>query len=522
MEDTAAISCLLVLFNLWCTILSQSPGPLVTLNDASKVRGQFVTAKNGKRVTEFIGIPFAEPPIGDLRFRRPVAKKPWRHVINATSLPRTCVQTSSEAFDKHFHGEQMWNPNTELSEDCLYLNVWVPNVLDPTHRLAVMVWIFGGGFWSGTSTLEVYDGKILASEENVIVVSMNYRVSIFGFLYLGREDAPGNAGLWDQLLALKWVKNNIQFFGGNPKAVTIFGESAGAASVSMHVISSRSHDYLQRAIMQSSSASAPWATKDPETSLERALLFSEACKCNVTIRDKDPKDYDKMMKCLRSLPSETLRKNEWITFDFCDFPWTPVVDGDFFTEHPKISLERGHFKNSQILVGTNFDESMYFIIYHHPHIYKVEEFFSKEDWVISDKLFELSAVHPRYGLLPKKLRKNPVVKKAILFEYTDWSLPGSAAKRQQGLDKMLGDYHFTCSVNEFAQHYTEHGGSVYYYYFTHRSSTQTWPEWMGVLHGYEINFVFGEPLNPNYKYTKAEQELSRRFMKYWANFARTG
>lgn len=119
----------------------------------------------------------------------------------------------------------MWNPNTELSEDCLYVNVVVPR---PRPKNAVvMLWIFGGGFYSGTSTLDVYDHRTLAAEENVVIVSMQYRVASLGFLYLGTPDAPGNSGLFDQNLALRWVRDNIHRFGGDPNKICLFGESAG-------------------------------------------------------------------------------------------------------------------------------------------------------------------------------------------------------------------------------------------------------------------------------------------------------
>jgi carboxylesterase type B len=136
-----------------------------------------------------------------------------------------------------------------------------------------MVWIFGGGFWSGTSTLPVYDGKILSTEEDIILVSMNYRVSLFGFLYLGREEAPGNMGLWDQHLALKWTKANIALFGGDPETITIFGESAGGASVTFHVLSPQSQPLFKRAITQSGSATSPWALEPPKVSCTFVTLM---------------------------------------------------------------------------------------------------------------------------------------------------------------------------------------------------------------------------------------------------------
>lgn len=125
----------------------------------------------------------------------------------------------------NFSGSQMWNANTELSEDCLYLNVVVPR--PRPKKATVMVWIYGGGFYSGTSTLDVYDLQTLAAEENVIMVSMQYRVASLGFLYSGKDDAPGSVGLLDQTLALKWIQRNIHKFGGDPNKVCLFGESAG-------------------------------------------------------------------------------------------------------------------------------------------------------------------------------------------------------------------------------------------------------------------------------------------------------
>lgn len=174
-----------------------------------------------------------------------------------------------------------------MSEDCLYLNIYVPGRIDSSKRLPVMIWIYGGGFWSGCASLDVYDGKILASEEDVIIVSMNYRVSTFGFLYLAKEEAPGNMGLWDQLLAIKWTHKHIAEFGGDPEKITLFGESAGnlikvGSKHSAHfrgsfyqhahykvvfnsynylaacLFSERSTPYFQRAILQSGSATSPW------------------------------------------------------------------------------------------------------------------------------------------------------------------------------------------------------------------------------------------------------------------------
>ncbi|WKY15850.1 hypothetical protein Q1695_000938 [Nippostrongylus brasiliensis] len=489
---------------------------LLYLHDGSPLFGEEVISPNGKHLTQFVGIPFAEPPIGNLRFRKPKPKQPWRTPLNATILPNSCIQSYDTYFGE-FYGATMWNANTPTSEDCLYMNIFVPGKIDPNKRLAVMVWVYGGGFWSGTSTLEVYDGRILPVEENVILVSMNYRVSMFGFLYLGRREAPGNMGLWDQQLALKWVHKNIDVFGGDPNRIVLFGESAGAASVNMHMLSARSTPYFQRAIIQSGAATAPWAIEPREVALARTIVLYNAMKCgNMSLQNPD---YDKILDCFQRADADLIRENEWAPVrEFADFPWVPVVDGDFLVESAHTSLRQGNFKRTQLLAGSNFDESIYFIIYQLPNIFPVQEFFTKRDFV-PDRSTWLKAIS---DLLPRQMIKSQLALAAILHEYEPANLPVRARDWMDSMEKMLGDYHFTCNVNEMALAHSKHGGDTYYYYFTHRATAQTWPEWMGCVHGYEINFIFGEPFNKQFNYTAEEQELSSRFMRYWANFARTG
>ena len=256
-------------------------GPVVE-TEYGKVQGfrYSVQELEGVSGSAYLGIPFAEPPVGSRRFRRPEPlRRPWTGIRNANRLPSSCYQEPDVFFGEEFPGSTMWNPNTELSEDCLMLNVWVPD--DPRSRNTrrpkndakkpVMVWIFGGGFYSGTTTLDVYDGRILAAEYDVVVVSVGYRVGALGFFCLDHPSAPGNMGLFDQLMGLQWVQRNIGAFGGDANNVTLFGESAGSASVSLHLLSPLSRDLFHRAILQSGSANMPWAT----TSMAEGKLRSE-------------------------------------------------------------------------------------------------------------------------------------------------------------------------------------------------------------------------------------------------------
>uniref|UniRef100_A0A182P2K3 Acetylcholinesterase n=2 Tax=Pyretophorus TaxID=44537 RepID=A0A182P2K3_9DIPT len=476
--------------------------PLVVNTDKGRIRGITVEAPSGKKVDVWLGIPYAQPPVGPLRFRHPRPAEKWTGVLNTTTPPNSCVQIVDTVFGD-FPGATMWNPNTPLSEDCLYINVVAPR--PRPKNAAVMLWIFGGGFYSGTATLDVYDHRALASEENVIVVSLQYRVASLGFLFLGTPEAPGNAGLFDQNLALRWVRDNIHRFGGDPSRVTLFGESAGAVSVSLHLLSALSRDLFQRAILQSGSPTAPWALVSREEATLRALRLAEAVGC-----PHEPSKLSDAVECLRGKDPHVLVNNEWGTLGICEFPFVPVVDGAFLDETPQRSLASGRFKKTEILTGSNTEEGYYFIIYY------LTELLRKEEGVTVSREEFLQAVRELNPYV------NGAARQAIVFEYTDWTEPDNPNSNRDALDKMVGDYHFTCNVNEFAQRYAEEGNNVYMYLYTHRSKGNPWPRWTGVMHGDEINYVFGEPLNPTLGYTEDEKDFSRKIMRYWSNFAKTG
>ncbi|XP_066152185.1 acetylcholinesterase-like [Euwallacea fornicatus] len=481
---------------------SPDQDPLIIRTTKGKVRGTTLTAATGKKVDAWLGIPYAQKPVGNLRFRHPRPYEKWEGVLNATNHPNSCVQIIDTLFGD-FAGAQIWNPNTPLSEDCLYINVVVPRPR-PTNA-AVMLWVFGGGFYSGTNTLDVYDHNILVSEENVIVISMQYRVASLGFLYFGTADAPGNAGLFDQLMALQWVRDNVAAFGGNPQNVTLFGESAGAVSVSLHLLSPLSRNLFSQAIMESGSATAPWAVISREESILRGLRLAEAVKC-----PHDRSNLGAVVECLKKQDPMDLVNNEWGTLGICEFPFVPIIDGAFLDESPTRAMANRNFKKTNILMGSNTEEGYYFIMYY------LTELFRKEENVYisrSEFLRAVTELNPYVG---------SAARQAIIFEYTDWLNPDDPVANRNALDKMVGDYQFTCNVNEFAHRYAETGNNVYMYYYKHRTVANPWPSWTGVMHGEEINYVFGEPLNPAKSYTAQEVDLSKRIMRYFANFAKTG
>lgn len=517
------LSPILLLSLLIPTCSSQSEADLVVQTRSGRVRGTRLPVLERSYVTAFLGIPFAEPPVGKRRFRRADPKRPWTGVYEAKAYPNACYQFVDTSFPG-FQGSEMWNPNRDMSEDCLYLNVWVPPSPRP-HNLTVMVWIYGGGFYSGSSSLDVYDGRYLAYSETVIVVSMNYRIGAFGFLALhGSSEAPGNVGLLDQRMALQWVQDNIHFFGGNPKQVTIFGESAGGASVGFHLLSPDSRPTFTRAILQSGVPNCPWATVSPAEARRRATQLAKLVGCNGG-------NDTELVDCLRSKTPQELIDQEWQVLPWSAlfrFSFVPVVDGVILPDTPEAMLNSGNFKDTQILLGVNQDEGSYFLLYGAPGFSKDNDsLISREDFLEGVKL---SVPHA-----------NDIGLEAVVLQYTDWMDENNGVKNRDAMDDIVGDHNVICPLAHFARAYAMKAniggvgsgvnsgansqapqGGAFLYLFDHRASNLAWPEWMGVIHGYEIEFVFGLPLEKRLNYTQEEEKLSRRMMRYWANFARTG
>ncbi|XP_026670723.1 cholinesterase-like, partial [Ceratina calcarata] len=214
------------------------------------VRGRiFETIWHSKPFSAFQGIPYGKPPVGPLRFKDPVKVDSWTEVLNATENFKYCPQYVVA--------------NYVGQEDCLYLNVFSPvvnfgNITKDYPKKPVMFWIYGGDFATGAALQDFYAPDFFL-EDDVVFVSLNYRLDVLGFLALDLPGVKGNSGLKDQVLALKWVQRNIAAFGGDPNRVTIFGESAGSASVSFHLLSSQAEGLFHQAILESGTAICPWA-----------------------------------------------------------------------------------------------------------------------------------------------------------------------------------------------------------------------------------------------------------------------
>ncbi|XP_013395790.1 putative inactive carboxylesterase 4 [Lingula anatina] len=292
-----------------------------------------------KPVHLFLGIPYAKPPVGELRFKNPLPALNWTGVRNATEFGDTCMSASPVS--------------PKMSEDCLTLNIYVPgDVIDSGHSnvtKAVMVWIHGGAYRSGASS--EYDFRNFAVEDDVIVVTVNYRVGPFGFLSTGDVNAPGNAGLWDQIEGLKWVRDNIASFGGDPNRITIFGESAGASSVSQLAMTTATKGLFHRVISQSGAALSPWAWV--HDAIDVAMTIGNLLGCNATTTDTA-----KLVRCLQNQDSVVLiNASSQITAGRTYFGFSPVVDGDLFPRSVTELLKDTdsdvlrHFRSVDYLIG---------------------------------------------------------------------------------------------------------------------------------------------------------------------------
>ncbi|VDN34662.1 unnamed protein product [Dibothriocephalus latus] len=405
----------------------------------------------------------------------------------------------------------MWFKNTEMDEDCLTLNVWKPTV---AKNLSVMVWIHGGGVNSGSANFDEYDGRFLAGREQVVVVSMQYRVGPLGFLCLKKamrnKTHMGNniplaackTGLEDQRMALEWVRDHISAFGGDPNKATLFGESAGNASVSLHYLSNGSRPLFPQMIMQSASAFNRWALITPAEAHERSEVFSKSLGCfNMSQAEQ--------VKCLQMVTPEALIKNV-----------TAV-----YTARAK----RRAARLGKLFGGCNMSD------YETSAIYASFEFaptLSNSRYEIF-RLFtgkftsEQNLKHPfttvmatAYGLSSQGLRQ--LTNSSTGLEIGDFKTH-DPEKFMRQLDAIAGDIGFTCGTQKFAQYISY--SDVFSYVFTHKTKNNGFPQWTGTLHGYEIDYVFGMPFsglfqNNFYRYTYEEEQLSKIVMIYWANFAK--
>jgi len=436
----------------------------------------------------FLGIPFAAPPVGERRWKPPQVALPWAPAtLNATAAPLPCP-----SFNLGGNVAQ----NIVGSEDCLKLNIWTPEPR-PAALAPVIVWIHTGAFQATSANFPAHNGQRLAEQTGVIVVAVNYRLGPFGFMghaALTAEDqgyrSSANYGLLDQRAALAWVRGHIEAFGGDPHRVTIAGQSAGAHSVALHVVSPRSDGYFSRAIMHSGYASTRWRTLAEAESVGND--FAAALGCT------DPAQVlacmrgatrNQVMLALPSIPGGQQRFSE-----IPGIPWGPVVDGLEIPDQPRRLFEDGKFNRVPLIIGATRDEGWTFVVRSFPGPLTAEQY--------------QAAVETEFGVADAP---------AILAKYP----AGDFLSPRHALSRLTGDVEYVCEARRIARFVARTGTPVYQYSFE-REVDAVVPDL--VIHGLDTNFVFGNNYGPPAPYVLNAEDLTLfgAMSGYWTRFAATG
>lgn len=450
------------------------------------VRVDSGTLHGGKTdsIRHFLGIPYAAPPVGDLRWRAPQAVMPWSGTREAVQVGDQCPQSLSYS-----------GPSD--TEDCLYLNVWSPS---GAHDLPVMVWLHGGAFIFGSGGDKYYAGDHLAAQ-GVVVVTLNYRLGAFGFMALPQLDTEdsayptsGNYGLEDQRAALEWVQRNIAAFGGDPTKVTLFGESAGGFSTCVQYFSSRTHDLFRAAIVESGLCGASILENTHATALDQGTALAQQLGC--TTGD--------ILACMRGQSADALLAATKLPQPVTQTPGGPFyqsailanglpnVDG-FVIEKPLSQAFASPAPPRPLILGTNKDEGTLF----HAMIYAKP---------VANETEMRAALAVRY---------TPAQVDAIVTRYPVTDAPSA----NDVLAAITGDAFFVCPARRMARAVAS-ATSVYRYSFE-RPLENPFAQGLGVFHSSEIPFVFG---NDDYPLGSigSGRPLSTTMQEEWTQLAKTG
>lgn len=479
-----------------CSALANQLSPVVETEDGP-IRG-LVKEYEGVTVYRFLGIPYAKPPVGRLRFLQPERVQKRNKVLKATRIGKGCLQ-------RNVLTSRATNTTVEkTSEDCLFLNIICQEkaVLERSpHKLRpVMVFIHGGAFHQYSGADYPFLNNDLVAREDVVLVTMNYRLNVFGFIYHEKyqDQFPGNLGLWDQNMALRWTKNNIINFGGDPNGITVFGQSAGGQSISFHLISPFAKNLFKRAILESGAGlylqrlSNLRATESTQLVLERTGCALEPDKLN----------------CLQQLDATTLLETIVPTRLY---PFDVAFNSKYIpVSHDEVLLDKQlPISDVDLLIGVTKDDSSFEANATFPQAY------SGPEVTFSDALNVTRHVY-----------KSGAVDTVLKWYFPDRTSP---VKIRRGITDIFTDLAYRCPSWEFARRLSafQKQGNSYAYILAHRPAVNHYVpcighKQFGVCHEDELQFVFGSPFSNYSMFTDADRTMSTQFMNAWASFARTG
>lgn len=469
-----------------------------------KVHGKVVhLASKNKTIEFFEAIKYAEAK----RFEKPTEVHPWPEVYPATSKRDACYQfgldPSLEAL--------LNNLVKSFSEDCLYLNIWRPAEVKANR--SVIVYIHGGAFEAGTIFLDGLTGEALASQGDLIVVAINYRLGPLGFASGG--SVPPNLGLLDQIFALRWVKENIAAFGGNPADVTISGGSAGSISVGALILSPLTKGLFHRAIMQSGAPTAEFVAESLNRSMEKTQLMAKKVNCSV-----DLYLTSKTMHCLATKSIKDLKAAQVGDFLANNF-FVPVYGDEVMPVKPDVALKTGRFNKVDLIYGVTRNEGSSFAAPILPEMANPSYNYTVE--TAKAAILKMLAIYR--------------VSRGEAFEIADFYLTNGTHFTQNqfrvALSNVWGDRHLVCPTVLMAEEMARHNQplsspqngdkpSKFYAYRLMQSfeppPTGT-PAWVGVTHGQDGSFIFPDPAK---HLSPVQKQLSDNMIQAWAAFAKTG
>ncbi|MCO1334579.1 carboxylesterase family protein [Microbulbifer sp. OS29] len=437
-------------------------------------------------VQKFLGIPYAHPPIGKLRWLPPQALATWKVPLHADCFGSPAAQNSSTLMEVRDQDGNL--PDTE---ECLYLNIFSPPI-SQEKKLPVMFWIHGGSFYMGSGCQNIYNGSHLAASGRVIVITINYRLGVLGFLRLKDiSDVPstGNEGLLDQIAALKWVQQNISAFGGDPSNITLFGESAGAMSIASLLEVPQCRGIIRRAIVQSGHPKAihsqQQANHVAKTFLKHFAEISNGC----SLRNCSPK---LLLKVQQKILSDTLMVPKW-----GQLPFKPVADENLSLSDVKINAP----SNTPLLLGNNLEEWNLFSAIN-PESFSLDyrQICTHLEWLIPES--DLKPLLSHYYQLAKTMTGNP---------WPEWS---------RAWNLLLTDMVFTLPG---LRHLKDHRGNNFHYHFAQPLAAQPL---LGACHAVELGYVFGthgdQSLQVLYGGEENPHLLSASMQEAWLSFAESG
>jgi para-nitrobenzyl esterase len=450
---------------------------LAAMKQPVKVTGGMLqgTAGNDPSITVFRGVPYAAPPVGNLRWRAPQPVPSWTGVRRADKFGNVCMQNSLKPGS--FYQVEFYEKPEPVSEDCLYLNLWT-GASSADEKRPVMVWFHGGGFVEGSGSLPSFNGENLA-RKGVVIVTVNYRLGVFGFLAhpeLTRESpyhSSGNYGLLDQLAVLKWVKANIQSFGGDAENVTIFGQSAGASAVLSLCASPLAKGFFRRAIVESGGFGS---AGDRKTEEANGVSFAQRVGVDsiAGLRAKSAEEIQRI-----AIPPPDGKSANVSRF-------RPYVDGYFLTAEPRSVFEAGTENTHSLLAGSNANEGTTLV----------------PNPVTEAQL--RSRIEARYGPRAEEYFKLYPVHS----DQQAWDASITAVR----------DFMASTAL-EIARDNSK--GPAFVYYFSRRPPGHD-SERYGAYHSAELVYVFNNLDSVKRPWTETDRKLADTMSSYWVNFARTG